>query len=205
MKGTLLELQTLKQSVANKNEEENGALADTMISEESSKKRDASQLDGPVETEESNILSKRPRRRCNKEKTYSESEDTIDEEKSNDETDSHTDEKVSMIDTINEEKAQSTIVNTVRLEQKRFNVTGMNLKELRKKCRDVGISDRGNDLQLKARIKRFGDVWKAECDGEIHRPADVILKEFKKAEALRDVSSTLFIFLFDVSFRSTCM
>lgn len=79
-------------------------------------------------------------------------------------------------------------LSKMRLEIKNFSLTGKRRKDLIKLCRKEGIDDTGSDQVLKDRIKRFADYWKSECDREVHRASETVLKNFNCQEAERAVS-----------------
>jgi len=75
----------------------------------------------------------------------------------------------------------------VRLERKIFNLIGKKKKDLVQMCKQEGIDWSGSDVDLKERIQRFADFWRAECDREEHKSRQQVLDEFRKQEEVRKV------------------
>jgi hypothetical protein len=76
---------------------------------------------------------------------------------------------------------------TVRLERKSFNLIGKKKKDLVQMCKQEGIDWSGSDTELKERIQRFADFWRAECDREEHKTREQVLAEFRRQEEIRKV------------------
>jgi len=176
---TLVELQTLKQSSSSSSEVQSGSQSTT-------KRSSPGKSDGPHDC---NLSAKRPRRSCAGKKTYNNGEDdgTNNDEKKSD----LRDEKEMMNQSTNFnviDLSTQSRGNHVRLETKNFILTGMNKIKLKALCKKEGIDQSGSEDELKARIKRFADFWKSECDREVHRSRAQVVKDFKEQEVNRAVS-----------------
>ena len=53
---------------------------------------------------------------------------------------------------------------------------GMKRKKLQEKCRELGLSERGTDQQLKARHQEFVNLYNAECDSSYPRSTEELVK-----------------------------
>ena len=154
----------------------------------------------PSELEvESNRKLKRPRRSCAGNEAYNdcddENEEIIVEEGSESKNQSSTIDLSSELDPQpvknSSQEENNNTVEIIKLARKNFALAGKKRKNLISLCRKEGIDETGSDKVLKERINRFADYWKSECDREVHKPANVIVREFRNQEARRARKETM--------------
>lgn len=197
---TLVELQSLKQqqqlNAANKptfNPEEKNILSMTPLVDATKRTVDNFQNDELPS-------NKRPKRKCTVGNTVSylevdQQDDDVEVVENNHDVackskDPQKENEVHIVQTTVTTNSPATTTTrepatTVRLERKHFILVGKKKKDLVQMCKQEGIDWSGTDGELKDRIQRFADFWRAECDREEHKTREQVLDEFRKQEEIR--------------------